>query len=325
MTTAPKCTVRGNVLKSIKMNEMHAVNQLGKEEYKGIIESMHDGLYLVDRSRVITYWNSAAERISGFSAEEVIGKSCADSILTHIDCDGNSLCRNGCPLLATMEDRKLRDETVYLHHKQGHRIPVAVRTSVLTDENGEVIGGIEIFTDVSNQQGNDLRVKELQKLALIDSLTSLANRRYVEQELESRLCETQRFELPFGILFMDIDYFKGVNDTYGHDVGDEVLRVVSRTFVSNSRPFDLYGRWGGEEFIAIIRNVQSDELAIIAERIRHLVEKSYIVCKEDKLRVTISIGATMVEAGDTIEKIVKRADENMYRSKSEGRNRVTLL
>ena len=303
---------------------MKALQDLSMEDYQGILDTLHDGLYLVDRERRITYWNKAAERISGFTASEVIGKSCAHSILTHIDHDGRCLCLDGCPLKATMEDRKLRDDTVYLHHKDGHRIPVSVRTSVIVDKNGLITGGVEVFTDVSNQGANDLLVSELKKLAMIDSLTNLANRRYAEQELESRLSERNRSGIPFGVLFMDIDFFKNFNDTYGHHVGDEVLRFVARTFSKNSRPFDLYGRWGGEEFIGIIRNVTDRELGVLAERVRQLVERSYIVHDGRKLQVTISVGATTVREDDTAETVVKRADDNLYASKSGGRNKVTL-
>ncbi len=304
---------------------MNDINQLNKNEYLSILNNLHDGLYFVDKNRKITYWNKAAERISGYSSAEVIGKSCADSVLTHIDSEGNYLCREGCPLQATIADKELREATVYMHHKLGHRIPVLVRTSPLTNDQGEVIGGIEIFTDVSSHEGNELRVKELEKLALLDNLTNLANRRYVEQELESRLSEFERYSVPFGILFMDIDFFKKFNDTYGHDVGDDVLRYVANTFVKNSRPFDLYGRWGGEEFIAVIRNVQKRELEILGERDRSLIEQSYIIYEKQKLQVTISIGATVAIQQDTIETLLKRADNNLYRSKADGRNRLTLI
>ncbi|MFN2353577.1 MAG: diguanylate cyclase [Desulfopila sp.] len=303
---------------------MQKLQNLRQEEYLAILESLHDGLYFVDRNCKITFWNKGAERISGFTAEEVVGRSCADSILTHMDAEGNYLCEQGCPLHATIADKGLREATVFMHHKDGHRIPVSVRTSPLLDERGNVRGGIEIFTDVSAQEANALRVKELEKLALLDQLTDLANRRYVEQEIESRLAEYDRFGVPFGILFMDIDFFKTFNDTHGHDVGDEVLQYVSKTFTRNSRPFDLYGRWGGEEFIAIIRNVTPGKLYNIAERLRLLVEGSYILHHEKKLRVTISIGATMAMVDDTIEGIVKRADEQLYSSKKTGRNRVTM-
>ena len=297
---------------------------LEKSSYERVVENLHDGLYLVDRNRVIIYWNKAAEKISGFTADEVVGTSCADDILTHVDSEGNNLCTGMCPLAATIADGKLREADVYMHHKDGQRIPVSVRTSTLTGRGDNIIGGIELFTDISNQAANELRVKELEKLALLDNLTQLANRNYVEREIQNRFEEKKRFNMPFGILFIDIDHFKKFNDTYGHDVGDTVLKFIANTFVANARPFDLYRRWGGEEFIGIIRNISTADLENLGNRIRLLLENSYITHNDDKLHVTISIGATIVGPEDTPETLLKRADTLLYQSKREGRNRLTL-
>lgn len=298
--------------------------RLQEDSFRRIIDNLHDGLYFVDKDRVITYWNKAAERISGFRAEEVVGRSCSDSILTHVDGEGNLLCHGMCPLAACIDDGKPREAEVYLHHKNGHRIPVSVRISTLTDRDGDIVGGIELFTDISNQDANRLRVRELEKLALLDNLTQLANRNFIEREIQSRFEEKKRFNVPFGILFMDIDHFKRFNDTYGHDVGDAVLKFVANTLVANSRPFDLYGRWGGEEFIGIVRNINEADLKNLGNRLRSLVENAYIDHEGERLRVTISIGATLVGGGDTIESLFKRADTLLYRSKSAGRNRLTI-
>jgi len=297
---------------------------VGKDSVVRIIEILHDGLYFVDRDRKITYWNKAAERISGFSAEEVVGHFCHENILTHIDAEGNQLCSMCCPLEQTISDQKLRETQIYMHHKDGHRIPVSVRVSALTDREGQVIGGIELFTDISNQNANELRIKELEKMALLDRLTQLANRNYIEREINNRFEEKNRFQMSFGILFMDIDHFKKFNDTYGHNVGDRVLKFVADTFVHNARPFDLFGRWGGEEFIGVIRNTSRQDLEILGDRIRMLVESSYLYHDDRKLQVTISIGATLVREGDTMESILKRSDELLYQSKKSGRNCLTI-
>jgi diguanylate cyclase (GGDEF)-like protein/PAS domain S-box-containing protein len=297
---------------------------LEKDSYERIIENLYDGLYFVDRDRVITYWNKGAERISGFTADEVVGKSCADNILTHVDSQGNSLCTGMCPLAATIADGTLREAELFMHHKDGHRIPVSVRVSTLTDRDGIIIGGVEVFTDISNQEATKLRVKELEKLALLDNLTQLANRNYIEREIQSRFEEKKRLNVPFGILFIDIDHFKKFNDSYGHDVGDEVLKFVANTFVANTRPFDLYGRWGGEEFIGIIRNINGKELELLGNRVRILIENSFIIHENEKLYVTISIGATLVNKKDTIDSLIKRADTLLYKSKAAGRNCLTI-
>jgi PAS domain-containing protein len=114
----------------------------------------------------------------GYPAEEVIGIHCSDDILTHVDENGCNLCKGMCPLAATIVDSMPREAEVYLHHKDGHRTPVFVRVSPLKDEKGKIIGGIELFTDISNFKANDLRVKELEKMATLDRLTLLANRNY---------------------------------------------------------------------------------------------------------------------------------------------------
>jgi diguanylate cyclase (GGDEF)-like protein/PAS domain S-box-containing protein len=298
--------------------------RLEKETYAKIVENLYDGLYFVDRNRTITYWNKAAERISGFSSDEVIGKSCADNILNHVDDEGNVLCTGMCPLAETISDGKSRETEVYLHHKKGHRVPVSVRVSTITDNDDQIIGGIELFTDISNRAVTELRVKELEKLALLDNLTQLANRHYLEKEIQSRFEENKRFKVPFGILFMDIDYFKQLNDIYGHDVGDAVLKYISNTFAANARPFDLYGRWGGEEFIGIIRNIDVQDLERLGNRVLNLVENSYLVHDDKTLKVTISVGATLAVENDTMETLIQRADMLMYQSKTAGKNCLTL-
>jgi diguanylate cyclase (GGDEF)-like protein/PAS domain S-box-containing protein len=281
-------------------------------------------LYLVDPNRTITYWNKAAEKITGFKVDEVLGRSCSDNILTHMDGEGNCLCLGMCPLAATIADRIPREADIYVHHKDGHRVPISVRVSALTDDEGNVMGGIELFIDISNRAANELRIKELEELALLDNLTQLANRTYIEKEMQSRFEEKKRLNVSFGILFMDIDYFKRFNDTYGHDFGDQVLRNVAKTLSKNSRPFDLYGRWGGEEFIGIIRNITLQELKRLGDRLRLLVENAYLLHGNEKLGVTISMGATLVNDHDTVETLMKRADTFLYKSKSAGRNRLTI-
>ncbi|HMA76448.1 MAG TPA: GGDEF domain-containing protein [Candidatus Krumholzibacteriaceae bacterium] len=294
--------------------------KLEEDSYKKIIENLHDGLYFVDPNRVITYWNKAAAQISGFTADEVLGTFCSDNILTHIDSEGNNLCTGMCPLAATMDDGKPRVAEVYMHHKKGHRIPVSIRVSTLTDKDGHIIGGIELFTDISNQAVNEQLVKELKKLSFLDNLTQLANRRYIEKEIKIKLEEKKRYNTDFAILFMDIDHFKKINDTYGHDAGDEVLISSANTFTANSRSFDLYGRWGGEEFIGIIRNVDENQLTNIGNRVRTLIANSYISYNDRILQITISVGATLAKEDDTMESLIKRADKLMYKGKTAGRN-----
>ena len=289
-----------------------------------VLENLHDGLYCTDTHRVITFWNHAAERITGYPAAEVLGRSCAANILVHVDTDGRSLCRGLCPLAMTMADCVGREAEVFLRHRDGHRGPVLVRTGPLKDRAGQVVGGVELFTDLSNILANNSRVRELEQLALLDTLTQLANRAYLQREIEARFEEMRRYGIPFGLLFMDIDFFKRFNDTYGHDVGDAVLKLVANTFTANSRAFDVYGRWGGEEFVGVIRSIDAEDLVVLGNRMRVLVNQSFLMHDEARLGVSISLGATVAKPDDTAESLIKRADQLLYRSKKEGRNRLTL-
>jgi diguanylate cyclase (GGDEF)-like protein/PAS domain S-box-containing protein len=292
--------------------------------YEQIIETLHDGLYFVDPHRRIVYWNHAAELISGFTADEVVGARCSDNILTHVDAAGNSLCLGKCPLAATMNDCTARETEIYMHHKDGHRVPVSVRTSPLIDVDGNVIGGIELFSDISSQDANALRVEELERLSMLDSLTRLANRYSLEREIEARIEERRRYRVPFGVLLIDIDHFKQFNDTHGHDLGDKVLAFVAKTMVAASRPFDVYGRWGGEEFVGIVRNATPEEHVHVGERLRTLIATSYLMHGDERINVTVSMGGTLVREDDTVESLIKRADSLMYESKVAGRNQMTV-
>lgn len=293
-------------------------------DYQELIGHIFDGLYLVDMNRTIVYWNASAERITGYSMDEVAGHACHDNILVHVDTNGRNLCRSMCPLAHTIQDGKPRDAEIYLRHKNGHRIPVWVRATQLRDSKGRVIGGAELFSDLSADNVITHKIEQLRHFSMIDSLTQLANRRYIEIELAARISEKQRYNIPFGLLMLDLDYFKRINDRFGHHAGDRVLQTVARTMMQSARPHDLYGRWGGEEFIGLIRSADRAALEVVCERLRALVASTFIKQSGATLKVTASIGATMAKPGDSIESILERADLLLYASKQDGRNRCTF-
>ena len=289
-----------------------------------VLNDLYEGVYFVDKDRGITFWNQGAEHITGFSAQEMLGKFCYDNLLSHVDENGTQLCQNGCPLHATLADGAPRSAQVYLHHKNGHRVRVDVKIRPLFI-NGEIIGATEVFSSAELSDSSEIGLKEMERLALFDQLTQLPNRRYVDTFLENQIRDHQSLGIPFGVMMMDLDFFKRVNDTYGHSVGDDVLKMVAGTFQSAIRKNDFIGRWGGEEFVAVLRGVTHLELRMIAEKICRLVEQSSLMHGEDCLRVTVSIGCTMVLPSDNAYTLIQRADQALYASKNEGRNRVTVL
>lgn len=304
---------------------MHDGSNLSHRHFRELVDKMFDGVYFIDRDRRITYWNPGAERITGYSADEVIGGRCRDNLLVHVDGDGHNLCAaDKCPALQVMESGDPVEAEVFVHHRQGHRLPVQTRILPMHDEEGRVVGAMEIFRDISAVKAMAAQFAELKELALIDPLTGVGNRRHLEMHLQARLDEMERYGWRFGLLFCDIDSFKQVNDQHGHQVGDDVIRMVAKTLAACVRPFDYVGRWGGDEFMAIVTRVERWQLLAIAERLRALVEQSVINDGAERIGVTLSIGAVIVRTGEDARSVVERVDRLLYRSKSDRSNRVTI-
>jgi diguanylate cyclase (GGDEF)-like protein len=164
-----------------------------------------------------------------------------------------------------------------------------------------------------------------------DELTGIGSRRMLQMRLDLAWKEWRRRGLSFGVIMIDVDHFKKVNDRLGHEMGDRVLQMVANSLSGGLRAHDFVGRWGGEEFLALIGGEDGQQgLAGAAERLRMLVESSIIFLDphdrqmEDSVRVTISLGAALVQPGDTLESLLARADRALYRGKAGGRNRVEL-
>jgi len=298
---------------------------LDADLYAAILDQVDDGVYFVDRQKRVLLWNRGAEVITGFTRAEMTGKSCANRRLCHVDESGRMLCTTGCPLQVPLERGVPIEADAYLQHKLGHRIPVKIKATPIRDAQNKLIGAIEIFRSTSEDRRQDQLIEELSHLAMIDDLTRLPNRRHFDMQLDRRLAELKRFGWPFGVLMIDLDEFKQVNDQFGHQVGDTVLHMVARTLSSNCRAFDTIARWGGEEFTAIIANVRDEELRKVAEKLRAMIEASGLRTPDDQpLRVTVSIGCAAASANETAAELMKRADEMLYAAKRAGRNRVFL-
>lgn len=168
------------------------------------------------------------------------------------------------------------------------------------------------------------RSSEMELAALTDGMTGLNNRRYFDEALGQYLEEFVRIGRPVGLMILDLDHFKSINDTHGHDVGDEVLRAVSRCLMEHTRHHDFVARLGGEEFAVIVPNMDSESLAAFAERLRSAVERLALDVGNVRLRITMSVGLAVAQGAgsDNAAALVKRADVNLYNAKQGGRNRI---
>lgn len=287
-----------------------------------IIDHVSDGVYIVDPDRKILFWNKAAEEITGYTAEEMMGCNCQHSGLNHVDMDGNHLCCSGCPLLATIHEGMRHDGKVFVLHKNGCRLPVKTQFFPIS-EKGKVIAAVEIFRLASQKVYDDDFIETLSGAAMHDQLTNLPNRRYLENFLKYKILESSKFKQKLCVAFGDIDHFRDFNNTYGHDAGDAVLQNIATSIRSNLKNEDKLCRWGGEEFVFAGFVRSGEDARALGERLRNLVMNTSIIHKGERLSATMSIGVTLLQPGDTTETLLKRADALMYQSKQGGRNRVT--
>lgn len=290
-----------------------------------ILDRLFEAVYVVDKEHSIVFWNEAAERITGYLRAEVLGKRCSEDILLHVDEQGHTLCASECLTKRTLNDGQSHEAEIYSFHKDGHRFPVSIRSTPLFDADGSVAGVFKVFIDKGDSRSLRERLDELERLALLDSLTRLPNRRFLEEQIKSALKRLQRLSVPFGIIVMDVDRFKQVNDENGHAKGDEALVLVGRTLSHTARSFDIVGRWGGDEFLAVISNADIETLGKVAERFRALVERSRLKAGDKTLSITISLGAAGAGPDDTVHTLFDRADKMLYKSKKEGRNRASVF
>lgn len=291
-----------------------------------IVSNLYEGAFIIDSQRQIIAWNQSAERITGLLREQVINQICNRIRLNVSDVDGNNLCHNAsCPFSKVIHSGEPCSMKGTMQHRQGFRIPVKFRCMPLKNRNGDIRSSIILFDEVSQNEELVSQVRALEKLANIDPLTNLPNRRFIESTLKQRIEEFERYGWPFALFMADVDHFKKVNDTYGHEVGDDVLLHVSQSLSSGLRSFDIVGRYGGDEMLGIVKNVARAELELILNRLIDMVRQVSVVGGGGLVKVSLSVGATMTIEGDTIQTLMERTDAALYVSKHQGRDRVTVV
>jgi len=294
------------------------------EFYKGLLDHMSDGVYVVDRDQRFLYCNEAAFRLTGYKAKEIIGQSCQDQGDCPIGLIGPRLCQESCLLSECMEDGGSREAKSFLRNKEGRRVPVAINVQAIRATDGSIVGAVAVFKDDSDQNESRRKFDAMERLAFLDSLTELPNRRFLENSLHSAIREYQVAKAPFGVLMFDLDRLKAINDSFGHASGDNALKELAKTLAGTLRPTDTVGRWSGDEFLAIVRNVNNEILKVLAERCVAIVTRIPCSGSDSQFKsLSISVGGTLARPGDTVKGLIKRADGLMYESKTSGRDRAT--
>ncbi|MEM7183161.1 MAG: GGDEF domain-containing protein [Spirochaetota bacterium] len=163
---------------------------------------------------------------------------------------------------------------------------------------------------------------KIEFVAKTDSLTKLWNRRAIMEKLNHEKNRFHRDNLSFSIILCDVDYFKKVNDTYGHDFGDYLLSSLAEFFTQNKRPFDEVARWGGEEFIFLLPATEEEEAKVVAEDLREKIAKQEFTFENQSISITVSLGISMFKNRIRLEDCIKSADVSLYEAKRRGRNQT---
>jgi len=284
-----------------------------EEVLRSIATAAQDSVIMIDSSGCVTHWNPAAEKMFGYTSGEIIGRE----ILSLVVPDKyHASIKEVFPGFTKTGRGALVGEITEVDalKRDGSLFPIEISISSV-NLNGSW-HAIAIVRDITIRKLAD---DNLKKMASTDPLTGVFNRRRFNEVLIAEMARAKRYGTYFILIILDIDHFKHINDSFGHQAGDKVLTSLAALISSNIRNTDIFARWGGEEFTILATHCEDASELNLAEKIRKLIESFTF---DEVGKVTCSFGVTTFRNGDDQESIVKRADTNLYQAKETGRNRV---
>jgi len=298
-------------------------------ELRQIFETVNIGLVILDSELKVRSWNRWMTLQSGATEESVVGSPIL-SICPHLN---NPVFLRNCKAV-----RAFGNFAFFSQKLHGYLFPFppprSLRSRFEFMQQSCTMGPIRndegviesIFLIVQDVTELAVYEKKLVEMNMKDGLTGIYNRRYLDKRLEDEYKRARRYSRDFSLIVCDIDFFKKVNDTYGHQCGDLILKNVSAKIASALRKTDCLGRYGGEEFCCILPETGLEQALLVAERIREMIQSMESLYEEQTVKVTISLGVARLDEVMTSEKeLFSRADEALYEAKRTGRNRVVTL
>jgi len=289
-----------------------ALEQL--EQAKAVYQSSGEGIMVVDHNQRIISVNPAFKCITGYSSDEVVG---ADPKILRSGEHGEEFYSE---IWRSLRETGTWRGEILNRHKDGHVYPQFMRIDTIFDDNGEVSKCVCIFSDITEKKQAEEQIKHM---ALHDTLTDLPNRILYVDRLHQALAMARRQETSFGLLYIDLDHFKPVNDTLGHAAGDTLLKLAAQRMLECVRETDTVARVGGDEFAVVLPAVQSRQNAtMVAEKIRKKLETPFEVNGKE-VHISSSIGCAIYPYdGQDETTLTQSADQAMYTAKQSGRNRI---
>lgn len=302
----------------------HEVDRRDEEFQERLVETMQDGVLFVDQEIRILRWNAAAERLTGIAATTVQGKQWSPTLVQLRDDRGRLLSDQECPVTMAIRTCTQTFRRYAMTNRNSERVSIELQISPVLGADGTAQGAALVIHDVSSQTSLEERVQCLHEKASRDPLTKAANRSEFNAVFPAFIETHAKAGRPCSVIMCDIDHFKRINDSYGHQAGDEALVQFTAVLQRYARIGDLVVRYGGEEFVLLCADCDNAAATRRAEEIRKRIAETPINSLHNRT-ITASFGVTEIQGGDSTDTFLNRADRALLQAKDSGRNAVIQL
>jgi len=291
----------------VKLKQLGEKLRHSEAYFRAIMASIKAGVMVIDvQKHEIVDVNKAASELIGISKKDIIGKECHSYV-----CPAE---RGRCPI--TDLNQVIDNSERFLINARYRKVPIIKTVVPITFKNRKYL--LETFIDISERKRMD---EKLKRLAMTDILTGAYNRTVFDEIIAKEMERVKRYKKSLSVIIFDIDHFKKVNDKFGHNVGDSVLKKIATIVKKTIRKVDYFIRWGGEEFLIISAETDKEKAYVLAERLRNRIQNFTF---NHVAQITVSCGVAEFKKGDTKNTLIKRADDAMYKAKRKGRNCVVM-
>jgi diguanylate cyclase (GGDEF)-like protein/PAS domain S-box-containing protein len=291
---------------------------------KKLIDNMHDGVVFVDSQSTILLWNTGVERLMGVSSAAACGRTLLPTLMDMCNGREQRIANDDCPVAHAIATGVQWLGRVSVMGRQGRHVAVDLHAIPVRSNDGAVHGATVLLHDVSSETSLEEKCQALHAQVAKDPMTQVANRAEFDRMLNNFVAAHQESNLPCSLIMSDLDHFKAINDTHGHQAGDTAIITFASLLKSMCRSGDLVARYGGEEFAILCADCTNASAARKADGIRQALS----AVKHSSLgnaSFTASFGVTELQTGDTPETMLRRADRALLQAKDQGRNQVVQL
>ncbi|MFG0249567.1 MAG: diguanylate cyclase domain-containing protein [Phycisphaeraceae bacterium JB051] len=269
-----------------------------------VLDTLNDGVYIVSPDRRILYWNKAAEDLTGFAVEDVLGKRCQDGILMHVNPKGCELCNQGCPLTEVIATGHRQQIDVIMHHRRGYRLPVQVKGTPIHGTGGRVIACVEVFKLQVHTENLFDRVTQTENESLQDPTTKLPNARFIEKTLKIKLTNANHSGESFGMVQLLINKFDQLKSEHSSQLTEKILQITSQSLIANCRVQDTVGRVSENRLVVFTAMQDMDQLKQFANNLEQVLSRCTCELGDERLNITVNVQSQMIQPGQCLKSLM---------------------